>query len=267
MDAENTKNVRQRLTLRLSRTTMAFAAGNPKIDGKMVYEPYPTNGSISLSANLRAAFGESELLRKGSQSALLLTDCTVMLVPQEEYDEAQAPKLYRYTVGGHDNDDIARAAIPELGVTAVFAVNHDVRVVLQDHFSRLNILPVILPVWRHLYRKAFTGARPKLFAYFHDKRLNIFRFEHARFAYANSFDCEHAHDALYFILYVWKMLGMDNSNDELHLVGDIPHVDWLKESMAKYIKRTNIINQAADFDLNAMAKRDDIPYDIKTLYL
>lgn len=85
--------------------------------------------------------GESELLRKGSQSALLLTDCTVMLVPQEEYDEAQAPKLYRYTVGGHDNDDIARAAIPELGVTAVFAVNHDVRVVLQDHFSSLNILP------------------------------------------------------------------------------------------------------------------------------
>lgn len=63
------------------------------------------------------------------------------------------------------------------------------------------------------------------------------------------------------------MLGMDNSNDELHLVGDIPHVDWLKESMAKYIKRTYIINQAADFELNAMAKRDDIPYDIKTLYL
>ena len=60
---------------------------------------------------------------------------------------------------------------------------------------------------------------------------------------------------------------MDNSNDELHLVGDNPHDDWLKENIARYLQRTFVINPAAEFNLNEMAKRTDIPYDIKALYL
>lgn len=267
IDPNDLNNLKLQLTLRMSHGALAFAVGDPKTDGKMVYEPYSLNGSISLSANLREAFANSELLMSGYKHALLLTDSIVMLVPKEEYKEEQAALLYRTTVGGHDKDDIARAELPELNAVAVFAVNHDVRIVIQDHFANINILPVVLPVWRHLYRKAFTGPRAKLFAYFHDKRVNIFRFDHARFRYANCFDCAHSHDALYYILYVWKLLGMDNSNDELHLVGDIPHDDWLKENIARYLQRTFVINPAAEFNLNEMAKRTDIPYDIKALYL
>lgn len=267
MDNNDIRNPRLQMTIRMSRSAMSFAVGDPKTDGNIVYEPYEINGSISLSANLREAFDSVELLRSGYKNALLLTDSTVMLVPQEEYVEGKAPSLYRYTIGGHEKDDIARAELPELNAIAVFAVSHDVRVVLQDHFENVNILPVILPVWHHLYRKAFTGSRQKLFAYFHDKRMNVFRFDHAHFRYANCFDCAHAHDALYYILYVWKLMGMDSNNDELYLVGDMPHADWLKENIGKYLSRAFAINESADFKQNAMAKRTDIPYDLKAMYL
>lgn len=267
MDNNDTKNIRSQLTLRVSQSALSFAVGDPKSDGSFVYNPYELNGSISLSANLREAFENAGILHGGYNRALLLVDGPVMLVPKEEYVESQAPQLYRYSFGGHEKDDIARAEIPELGVVAVFAVNRDIRIVIQDHFKRLNILPLMLPVWRHLYRKAFTGSRQKLFAYFHDKKLNIFRFEHARFRYANVFDCDHAHDALYYILYVWKLLGMNNAEDELYLVGDIPHKDWLTDSMGKYLSRSFVINPVTDFNLNEMAKRSEVPYDLKALYL
>lgn len=267
VDVNDTKNLKLQLTIRLSHGALSFAVGDPKLDGKMVYDPYEINGSISLSANLREAFENDELLQSGYKHALLLTDSPVMLVPKEEYEEEQAPHLYRYSFSGHEKDDIARAEIPELSAFAVYAVNHDIRIVVQDHFKNVNMLPLILPVWRHLYRKAFTGSRQKLFAYFHDKKVNIFRFEHARFRYANTFECDHAHDALYYILYVWKMLGMSNTDDELYLVGDMPHKDWLTENIGKYLSRSFVINEAADFNLNEMAKRDDVPYDLKALYL
>lgn len=97
--------------------------------------------------------------------------------------------------------------------------------------------------------------------------MNVFRFDHAHFRYANCFDCAHAHDALYYILYVWKLMGMDSNNDELYLVGDMPHADWLKENIGKYLSRAFAINESADFKQNAMAKRTDIPYDLKAMYL
>ena len=267
MNNNDLRNPNLQITIRISRSSISFAVGDPKSDGNIVYEPYEVNGSISMSANLREAFNTVELLRSGYKNALLLIDSTVMLVPQEEYVEAHAPSLYRYTIGGHAKDDIARAQLPELNVTAVFSVSHDIRIVLQDHFENVNILPVILPVWRHLYHKAFTGSRQKLFAYFHDKRMNVFRFDHAHFRYANCFDCSHAHDALYYILYVWKLMGMDNNSDELYLVGDMPHADWLKENIGKYLSRAFAVNEAADFKQNEMAKRKDVLYDLKAMYL
>lgn len=267
IDVNDTKNPMLQLTIRLSHNSICFAVGDPKVDGKMVYDPYEMNGSISMSANLREAFDNAELLQSGYKNALLLVDNPVMLVPKEEYAEGQTPQLYRYTFSGHDKDDIARAELPEMNAIAVYPINHDIRIVVQDHFKNINILPLVLPVWRHLYRKAFTGSRQKLFAYFHDKKVEIFRFDHTRFRYANTFDCDHAHDALYYILYVWKLLGMENSNDELYLVGDMPHKDWLTKSIGKYLSRAFVINDAADFNHNEMAKRTDIPYDVKALYL
>lgn len=267
MDVNDINNLKLQLTTRMSHNSLAFAVGNPKLDGKMVYEPYELNGSISISANLREAFNDAELLRSGYKHALLLTDSTVVLIPKDEYVESQVPALYRYTVGGHEKDDIARAEMPELNAVATFAVNHDIRIVMQDHFKYLNILPIILPVWRHLYRKAFDSPRAKLFAYFHDKRMNVFRFDHARFRFANCFDCDNANDAIYYILYVWKLLGMDNANDELHLLGDIPQAAQLKDDISKYLLRVFVVNPAAEFNMNEVAKRSNIPYDIKALYL
>lgn len=267
MDTTNNKDIRLQLTIRMSHNSISLAVGDPKTKGKIVYDPYEMNGRISLSANLREAFDKAELLQSGYKNVLLLTDSTVMLVPKEEYVEAQAPSLYRYSFGGHEKDDIARAEIPELSTMAVFSVNRDVRIVLQDHFENINMLPVILPVWRHLYRKAFTGHRNKMFVYFHDRRMNIFRFEHARFRFANSLECSHAHDALYYILYVWKILGMDNNEDELYLVGDMPHGKWLTENIGKYLSRAFVINQTSDFGIDTAQELDKVPYDIKALYL
>lgn len=266
-DPNDTNNPKLRLTLRLSRGAMSFSVGDPRADGQIVFEPYAENGGISTAANLRNAFGESELLQSGYKNALVVVDSPVVLVPSDEYDERQAPLLYRYTVSGHDKDDIARAEMTELGSTAVFAINHDVRTVIADHFENVNFLPLVQPVWHHLYHKAFTGSRQKLFAYFHDKKINVFRFERGRFRFANCYDCSHAHDALYYILYVWKLLGMSNEDDELYIAGEVMHSEWFIENVEHHLRRCFTIDAAAEFNQNDMAKRAEIPYDLKALYL
>ena len=74
------------------------------------------------------------------------------------------------------------------------------------------------------------------------------------------------HDALYFLLYVWKQLMLDSEQDEMHLVGDIPDRELLTEELKKYIQKAYIINPSADFNRAPATQINGMPYDLMTLF-
>ncbi|MEE0054355.1 MAG: DUF3822 family protein, partial [Prevotella sp.] len=74
-------------------------------------------------------------------------------------------------------------------------------------------------------------------------------------------------DAIYFILYVWKLLGMDQKKDELHVVGDVPDKDWFIHNTKLYIQKTYLLNPAAEFNRAPLTEIKNIPFDLQALYL
>ena len=90
----------QRVTLRLSSTTMSFAVIDDKAVNGLRYEPYVVKSGMSMAANLREAFIESELLSQDYQRAQLLIDTPVMLIPLEEFVAEDAETLYHLRLRG-----------------------------------------------------------------------------------------------------------------------------------------------------------------------
>lgn len=264
---DNLSDKMLRLTLRLTHGRMSASVGDPQTLGNIVYEPYTLNNSISPAANLREAFRTSELLKSGYQRALLLTDAPVLLIPQEEYATDEAESLYRYTFSVEGSDEIVCSPLPTLSCVAAFAVNKDLLMVAEDHFDDLSISPLCESVWTHLYKRSFSGPRQKLFAYFFEKQLCVFRFGQNRFKFCNTFDAAHDQDALYYLLFVWQQLGMDAEKDELHLVGEVADEGWLCKQLRQYVRRVVVMSPQADFRNIAMAKDTHIPYDLKAAYL
>ena len=122
-------------------------------------------------------------------------------------------------------------------------------------------------VWTHLYRRSFAGPRRKLYAYFHEKQMEVFSFQQNRFRFSNSYEATHAHNALYYLLYIWKLTGSDADKDELYLIGDLPHRDWLVEHIGQYLKLYRVVDPETDFGNIPLAGRKEIPYDLKAIYL
>ena len=263
----NISDNRIRLTIRIGEGSMMFAVGDPQADDNIVFEPYELNNSISIAANLREAFKKSELLQSGYKRVLLVVDTPAMLVPLDEYREQDVETLYKHTFKWQRSEDIVTSILPELNAVAVFAVNKDLKMVVDDHFADIRMQPLMQAVWTHLYRRAFTGTRQKLFAYFHDKRMEVMRFQRNRFEFSNSYEATGTSDILYFLLYVWKLMGMDRGDNELYMVGNIPNRDEMRGELQQFISRNYIMNIETDFNNAEMAKRNDIPYDLKTLYL
>ena len=251
----------QRLLIRTAHHSLSFAVIDDTVDGGIIYEPYNIKGGFSLPANLREAFKESKLLLRGYEKVRVLIDSVTLMIPVEEYVQADEDVLFRHVFIGQDDCNIHHQVINELNSVAVFAVNKDLELVLNDHFKDIRIVPLMMPIWLYMHNRNFIGVRRKLFCYFHDGKIDVFCFEKNRFKFVNAFETDYSHDSIYYILYVWKQLGFSTENDELHIIGIIPEQNFLIQAIKKYISKVYFFNSAAELNRAPITRIKDMPVD------
>ena len=256
-----------RLTIRVGRHTLSFSALAAGQADNITYEPYPVRSGISMAANLREAFKEIDLLRNGWQRAMVMVDSPVLMMPVEEFNDGLKDTLYHHAIMGRSGETVMSTVLPQLNAVAVYSINKDLKLVVDDHFSDVRFTHVCAPVWNHLYRRSFTGVRQKAYAYFHDKKIDVFSFQQNRFRFTNSFDTNLVPDAVYFILNVWKQLAFDNRRDELHLVGELPDREALTQELRSFVQNVYVINPKAEFNRAPITGIKGLPYDLITLYM
>lgn len=260
--------MRRRLTIRVSRYSLSFSTVSVTTGGNSVtFEPYTVKSGISMPANLREAFKTAALPAEDFRRALLMVDSPVLMVPVDLFREADAETLYRHALTQHEPDRVMFNVLPELNAVALFAVNKDLKLVVDDRFADVTVNCAMTPVWKYLHQRSYIGSRSKLYGYFHDRKLDVFSFAQNRFKYCNAFDVSHAHDALYFLLYVWKQLALKPEHDEMHIVGDIPERDWILAELRKFLLRAYIINPSADFNRAPASLVAEMPYDLMAYYI
>ena len=264
----NNKNWQQaRLTIRVSNNSLNFSVVDRETEQQVIFEPYTVKSGVSMAANLRQALKESDLLTRGYSKVRVFIDTPVLIVPVEEFKEEDCEMIYHHAFSGHDSDAILYRVQPSLNVVAVFCINKDLKLVVEDHFANVRFTPILQPVWNYLHQRSFVGINRKLYAYMHDKKMDIFCFEKNRFKFFNSFQVSHSKDALYFMLYVWKQLGFDQQRDELHLVGDLPDREWLLYNTKLYIRKVLTLNPSAEFNRAPITEIKGMPFDLLALYL
>ena len=256
---DNATNPTRRLVIRISKNSLSFST----TDGaQVVFEPYALNSSISIAANMREALRTVEMLRQPYHRVLVMVDAPVLMVPAEEFDESAVDEQYRHAFTRVEQRVVMYTVLADLNAVAVFAMPKDLRTVQSVRF-----VAALTPLWNHLNKRSYTGQRGKLFAYFHEKHLDVCSFVQNRFRFCNSYEVSGASDAIYYMLAVWKQLGLSADHDELFLTGDIVERDELKEELDQFIKRIFIVNPVGEFNRASVAQIKGIPYDLVTLYV
>lgn len=255
----------QRLIIRISQGTLLLST----TDGStVIFERCPVKSSISMAANLREAFRTVPLLQEQFGRVRAMVDSPVMMVPVDIYREEENEEQYRFAFTLKSGQVVVSHVLPELNAVALFAVNKDLLQVLTDRFGDVRVLPVMSDVWPHIHQKSFTGMRQKLYGYFHDHRLEVFAFQQNRFRFYNSYAVgKDPNDVLYYLLSVWKQLGLEAREDELHLSGNLPEREQLAEDARRYIKRVFIGNPSGEFNRAQVTQIEGMPYDMMLYYL
>lgn len=250
--------------IRVGQGTLSFLVRGG--DGTMTYHPYNVKEGMSIAANLREAFRTEPYLRNAGKRAVLSVATPIVLIPLEEYNDManfDAEEAYSCIITGHKGETKVTAQVAELDAVAVFPVNNDLRMVVGDHFPNVEVRNVTVPVWEHLYNRYYrAGMHRRLFLYFHDKKVDVCAFDKHRLRFANVFDATSDHDVLYYILYVWKQLGMNQQDDELHIVGDMTPDAWLTSRLKTYVAHVYFINPSASLNRSPLASIQGMPFDL-----
>lgn len=262
------------MTIRVGHSTLSFA--KPNDEGNVLFEPYVVKSGISIAANLREAFKTSEFMKDLSGRARVLVDSDTLLVPMSHFDEMKAGDLFFHSFPQYSQNHVFFNVMQEVSTVVLSSINKDLKLVLDDHFEDVRLVPAMTPVWGHLYQRNFTGGNQKFFAYVHEHKIDIFCFQQNRFKFCNSYDAKHVKDAVYYLLYVWNLLQFDAQNDELHLVGDIFQSDsasmqedreTLLGELRRFLQKVYVVNPSADFNRAQVTSIKNMPYDMQTIFV
>lgn len=136
---------RPRLTIRIGQASLAFALPDEESENQVVYMPYTVRSGVSIAANLREAFKTEEQLTEEWSRAQVMLDTPVVMIPLEDYyeqDQERNSTYYHHAITGHANDTVLTSVLPTLNAVALYAINKDLKLVLDDHFSDVRFMPV-----------------------------------------------------------------------------------------------------------------------------
>ena len=133
---EDTRNNIQWLTIRVGRSTLSFSM--PDEQGNVVFEPYVVKSGVSMAANLREAFKTADMLLHAPSRVRLLIDSPVLMVPVEQFEKEQIEPMYNHSFPGNEQNVVFYNVLPDLNAVAVFSMNKDLKLVVDDHFTTVS---------------------------------------------------------------------------------------------------------------------------------
>lgn len=256
---------KSRITIRVSDESLSFSTTRTNVGDMPTYLKYDFKRGISAAANLREALKTMELPNV-TDGALLMVDSPVVMMPQDRYYDGCEDVIYRNTITGQEGCRIEAFQLPRLSVISLLPVNVDLRLVVEDYFGKVKVIPSGAPVWDYSHRRNLSGLRSSMYVFLHDGKADVFCFDRNRFKFFNCFPADHVANVVYFVMQVWQLIGMKADADALFIMGDGNKKDELKDGLQKYLKNVYLTNASADFNRAPATKVEGMEYDLVTLY-
>lgn len=255
----------RRLAIRVSHNSLSFTTAQ---EGQVSHVPYKVKSGMSIAANLREALRSEPLLSAACDDIVVTADSPVLMVPANLFEASEQETLYRHALLYKDQWVVMHHYLTDLNAVAVYSIQKDIRTVITDTYTTARFVPLMASVWSHLNERSYDSQRDKLYGYFHDRRLEVFSFERNRFRFCNSFPSGGSvTDALYYLLAVWKQLGLRVESDELCLAGEMPEGERLVDEARRYVSRVLPVNPSNEFNRAPITHVPGVTYDLMTLFL
>lgn len=247
------KSEQYTLSIRLSTDGFSFSVFNPLGDGELSVFDRKVAESLSLTANLKQTFRETEWLNHPfRQVNVLIASKRFTFIPLEFFEDEQAEIIFYHNHPRQENEIVQYNILQKNNVVVLFGTDKSTYAFLREQYSGVKFYSQVSPFIEFFSVKSRLGNSRKMYAHLQRRSMELFAYERGRLLLANAFECKTTPDRIYYLLYVWKQLGFEQERDELHLTGNLHDKEQLLPELRKFIRQVFIMNPAANLDLQAI---------------
>ena len=253
------------LCVRLQRGGVVFYGRGAGEKGA-AREEYAYAGGEEKAERLERAARESALVRgKDIGAVYALATGAWACIPLECFRKEEAPRWLRliYSVGasGRTYYNI----LPHVETALVFVVEGAVEQTLKTQFPDVRFYHSMTMVMEKLSQMPRQGRRA-LYVCFDEERAGVFAFDAGgRLEYANEFPADVGENAAYYILSVWKDLGLDVRKDEVVLLGEGALREAAGGLLRKYVRVVRDVQAGDIYRKPLSAEGGAVPADVQAL--
>lgn len=247
------KSEQYTLSIRLSTDGFCFSVFNPLDNGNLSIFDRSVEESLSLTANLKQTFRELEWLHNPFYNVhVLMADKRYTFIPLESFEDEQVETVFYHNHPKRENEIVQYNILHRDNIVVLFGMDKSAHAFLREQYPGVKFYSQTSPLIEYFSAKSRLGNSRKMYVHFRKESADIYSFERGHLLLANSFDCKETADRLYYLLYIWKQLGLEQERDELHLTGDLTDKETLLSELRKFIRQVFIMNPANNIDLQAI---------------
>jgi hypothetical protein len=254
------------LTIYIHPDKFSFSLYNPVEDSSYFYREISGEKQTDAFSNLKNTFFENEFFSYAFRKIRIINHTPVFTyIPSIIYEEKHKKDYMKFLFSKNTERTLSHSLS-----TAGITILHCLPETVYDFFVRSFFNPEFIhhtaPTIAYFRDRSNRVNAKQMIVNKNGQEMDIFCFERGTLLLGNHFTSNHAQDAVYYILFVWKQLAFDQLKDYLHIVGDVTSKKELLEQLKSYIHNVLPINIVPEAHFAQIDTRD-IPFELAALTL
>jgi len=240
------------LSIRLLPDGLSFSCLDPTIGGKFFMDETRFDGSKPYLTSLEEYFFNNNMFSQNyRRTRIIVVSDRYTLVPTETLidKEAERKRLLDF-VFRRPTDFCLSNKLRTINASLLFGMDNDVYAFCKRSFGTPDFYHHLFPILRLLYRQSMNALAAVMTVIIRQETVDIVCFRQSALLFINSFNYKNDADLLYYILYVWQQVGLDQQKDGLRLWGNNKTCTNITFSLAKFIQNISLLELPSEVYLH-----------------
>lgn len=179
-----------------------------------------------------------------------------VLIPNELFDQNLVKKYFEFNHKLEELEEIHFNYNNAIQAVNLYTIPNPISNVLFEAFGKTSLYHQFTPFHTHHLRKHYEKTTVAVYLY--ENFIDIGVFQDQKLKFYNHFLIRSKEDILYFILYVYKQLKLNRSENELHISGNFELFPELDSLLKQYVKKIHFQKAPGEFTYSYTFKKDQM---------
>lgn len=165
------------------------------------------------------------------------------LVPMVLFDKDNARAYLQMMANVEEQDEIGEDTVPILEAVNLYAYEATTTAVLKNHFQVPTSYHVSTGMIQNFVTHFDSSESKNIFLHIYGNTISLTVVDRGKLLFHNLFEFKASPDCLYYVLLVFKQLGLKPEKHPLHITGELVVDSEIHQLLYKYIKTIHFVNR------------------------